>query len=88
MLQLPPAQTPLNQHSLMALENWLVELGAKKSLDYPCQWTWTKSEWSAKIFLKQDEITIVWEKNNQVSECFFPYGLTRADVEAAIMQGP
>ena len=39
MVALPPESTPLNQHSLPALEAWLQQLGAVRMDDNPCQWT-------------------------------------------------
>ena len=38
MAALPPESTPLNQHSLPALEAWLQQLGAVRMDDNPCQW--------------------------------------------------
>ena len=88
MLQLPPAQTPLNQHSLMALESWLSQLGAQKNSDDPCRWLWIRTQWSAEIYMKKEEINVLWKNKEQVSKCSLSYALTRADVEAVIIQGP
>ena len=88
MSSLPPAKTPLNQHSLLAIETWLDHLGAERSSDDRCKWLWLTSNWSAEISLKQEELRITWEQNGQQSQCGFPYGLPRSDVEAAIVAGP
>ena len=88
MSLLPLSQTPLNQHSLAALEYWLNELGAKKSQKDPCIWSWLMPKWSAEITLEQDELKIVWEQKGKLSQCSFSYGLTREDVQIAITEGP
>ena len=88
MLSIPPATTPLNQHSLGALEQWLSELGAQKSDEDPCLWNWELTNWSAKIEVGQDELRVTWIEGTQKSQFGFPYGLPRQDVEAALNQGP
>jgi hypothetical protein len=44
---MPPAETPLNQHSLQALELWLQQLGAQRLEDDPCGWLWKEQGWMA-----------------------------------------
>ena len=85
---LPPSQTPLNQHSLRALEYWLKSLGAEKSNHNPCLWTWIMPQWSAEIIIKQDELRVIWDKGETQSQFGFPYGLPRQDIEAALKHGP
>ena len=88
MSTLPPGQTPLNQHSLRALETWLTELGAVRSVEDPCLWVWQQPEWSSRIRLDQDDLLVIWSQNGLVSQRTFPYGLSRLDVEAAMRAGP
>ncbi len=88
MSLLPPASTPLNQHSLRALEEWLRSLGAEKSEDDPCVWLWQIRQCSAQIVMKQDELRVIWIKDDESSQLSFTYGLPRQDVEAALKQGP
>ncbi len=85
---LPPATTPLNQHSLGALESWLSALGATKSENDPCLWLWLLPQWSAEIELGQDELRVTWVEGIRKSQFGFPYGLPRQDIEAALRQGP
>ncbi len=85
---LPPAKTPLNQHSLGALELWLTSLGAKKKRDNPCLWTWIIPQGSAEIIIQQDELRIVWGEGEAKTQFGFPYGLPRQDVEEALKHGP
>ncbi len=88
MSTLPPAKTPLNQHSLGALELWLTNLGATKQKDNPCQWMWVMPQWSAEITVQKDELIVVWGEGETKSQFGFPYGLPREDVEAALQHGP
>ncbi len=93
MSKLPSSQTPLNQHSLGALELWLMNLGAERSNENQCLWRWILPQWSADIYIKEDELIVIWTKvdrdpGKQTSQLSFPYGLPRQDVEAALKQGP
>ncbi len=88
MAHLPPPNTPLNQHSLIALESWLHQLGAQRSADDITCWHWAATEWSAEIRMEQDELIVAWKQNDKISQCSFSYGLPRSDVEAAMSEGP
>ena len=88
MFSLPSSKTPLNQHSLLALEKWLQELGAQKSNEDPCLWIWVTPQWRAELRLGQDDLKVIWFKGEDKSEYSFPYGLARQDIENAIFQGP
>ncbi len=86
---LPPAKTPLNQHSLGAIEYWLSSLGAKKNDDNPCLWSWVIPQGSAQIKINEEDLIIIWvEGGDKKSQFSFPYGLSRQDVEAALQHGP
>ncbi|WP_269621815.1 DUF3143 domain-containing protein [Prochlorococcus marinus] len=85
---LPPAKTPLNQHSLGALEFWLRSLGAERTSENPCLWKWIMPQGAAEIMIKQDELMINWVEGETKSQFSFPYGLSRQDVEAALQHGP
>ena len=85
---LPPSTTPLNQHSLKALESWLMELGAEKSQTDPCLWNWVMPAWSAQIKIDIEQLRITWKKGDRNYQCSFPYGLSRKDVQIALFEGP
>jgi hypothetical protein len=88
MGELPAAQTPLYNHSLPVLEQWLRELGAVQQRAEPCVWDLHRPEWSARIELAVEELSVAWHADGQTRLRSFPYGLSRADAEAAILAGP
>ena len=90
MAALPPESTPLNQHSLPALEAWLQQLGAVRMDDNPCQWMLERSEWRALLLLEREDLKVIWHPGSleAMLQCSLPYGLSRADVEAGIQAGP
>tara|TARA_B100000700_G_C14739967_1_gene712533 strand:- start:107 stop:373 length:267 start_codon:yes stop_codon:yes gene_type:complete len=88
MAQLPSLKTPLNQHSLEALELWLKQLGATRSKSDPCLWHWIMPDWVAEIQMDYENLRIRWEKDGSKCECSFSYRLSREDVQSAIYEGP
>ena len=45
-------------------------------------------KWSAQIHIEKEELVVAWFKDGSTRKCGLPYGLSREDVEAAIIQGP
>lgn len=88
MSSLPPHQTPLYNHPLSAIEQWLSDLGASREPAAPCLWDLRRPSWNARIELEVEEIKVSWEHEGNVTVRLFPYGLSRADVESAILAGP
>ena len=88
MSSLPPLQTPLYNHPLPALEQWLSDLGASRDAAEPCLWDLKKPSWSARIELEVEELKVSWEHGGGITVRLFPYGLSRGDVESAILAGP
>jgi hypothetical protein len=88
MATLPPDRTPLYNHPLSALEAWLHELGARPEGHHAEGWDLHHPQWSARIVFGVEELTVTWHQDGRQSIRQFPYGLTRSDVEAAILAGP
>ncbi|MEI6031867.1 MAG: DUF3143 domain-containing protein [Synechococcaceae cyanobacterium ELA739] len=88
MPTLPPENTPLYHHPLPALEAWLRQLGARQQAARSAIWDLHRPQWSARIELGIEELEVSWHHDGQERVRHFPYGLTRADVEAAILIGP
>tara|TARA_B100000212_G_scaffold291810_1_gene233599 strand:- start:1055 stop:1312 length:258 start_codon:yes stop_codon:yes gene_type:complete len=83
-----PSETPINQYSLKSLELWLRKLGASPDNDDPSKWFLKFSNWEATINFEQEDLSIVWNCEGQITRRMFSYYINRADVENAIMQGP
>ncbi|QEY33100.1 DUF3143 domain-containing protein [Synechococcus sp. RSCCF101] len=88
MPDLPSSSTPLYHHSLPALEQWLERLGARRDPGNPCLWGLQRERWRATIELDVEDLRVEWRQGEQRNQRLFPYGLSRADVEAAIQAGP
>jgi hypothetical protein len=85
---LPDPSTPLVQHPLPQLEAWLRQLGARQRATHGCQWDLHQQHWSALLELEVEDLRVSWLEDGQQTVRQFPYGLPRADVEAAILAGP
>ncbi|MEB3308288.1 MAG: DUF3143 domain-containing protein [Cyanobacteriota bacterium] len=88
MPALPDPATPLYNHPLPALEAWLRSLGAVQRPGHPCLWDLQHDGWQAEIELEVEELAVRWTQSDQRSLRQFPYGLSRRDMEAAILAGP
>jgi hypothetical protein len=55
---------------------------------HSCLWDLELGGWSAQIELEVEELSIRWNAAEAPVERHFPYGFSRADVEAAILAGP
>lgn len=86
--QLPDPATPLVQHPLPLLEAWLQQLGARQRAAHCHQWDLHSQHWSALLELDVEDLRVSWLEDGQQTVRQFPYGLPRADVEAAILAGP
>ncbi len=82
------SNTPLNQYSLQSLELWLKDLGACKDVQDPSKWYLKKSNWDAIINFEQDDFSVIWNCNGNVTKRLFSYCIFMEDVESAILQGP
>ena len=87
-MQLPSAEIPLYSHPLPALEEWLRSSGFTRSEEDVCLWTLERPQWTAQLLLQSDGLVISWSQEGTSTERAFSYGLSRADVEAAILAGP
>jgi hypothetical protein len=85
---LPAPQTPLYHHPLPVLEAWLRGLGGRQRGHHSSQWDLHQPQWSALLELDAEELRVSWLQDGRQSVRQFPYGLSRADVEAAILAGP
>ena len=85
---LPSSDTPLYSHPLPALEQWLQTSGFQRSDADPCLWILERPQWTAELLLQSDGLVISWIADGRSTQRGFSYGLTRADLESAILAGP
>lgn len=87
----PSADTPLYNHPLPYLEQWLREQGCTQdSTELHC-WHLEQPNWKAEVCLEIEEITVRYlNATNDGRDILraFKYSLSRQDVEAAIFSGP
>jgi Protein of unknown function (DUF3143) len=90
-MTLPSADTPLYNHPLPEIEQWLSQHGCQQdSEDLHC-WLIQRSEWKAELCLEIDQLTIRYfdygEGARSVQRAF-KYSLSRQDLEDAVFSGP
>jgi Protein of unknown function (DUF3143) len=88
---LPSADTPLYNHPLPEIEQWLQELGCQQDRQNLNCWTVERSSWQAEICLDIEEITVCYlsagEGGTDIKRSF-KYSLSREDIESAVFSGP
>ncbi len=90
-MSLPEATTPLYNHPLPEIEQWLIDLGCAKDREQPHCWSVERSSWKADICLEIEEISVCYLRASEDGADInrsFRYSLSRKDVEAAIFSGP
>lgn len=87
----PSADTPLYNHPLPVIEQWLQRLGCQQDREQLHCWSLQTPNWEAQIALEVEELTVSYlnvEGSNRPITRSFPYSLSREDVEAAVLSGP
>ena len=85
---LPSSDTPLYGHPIPALEQWLLTTGFERDEGDPSSWHLHLAQWSAQLHLQADGLKVIWTRGEQATSRHFSYGLSRADMEAALLAGP
>lgn len=90
IMTLPPSDTPLYNHPLPQIEQWLSDLGCQQDKNYLHCWTVSRSTWKAEVCLEIEEITVRYLNVANTGDITraFKYSLSRQDVEAAVFSGP
>ncbi len=87
MMAMPPVTTPLYNHPLPCIEQWLGEQGCQRDPDDVEQWFCKQEQWSADLRLEE---TTIWVRytypDGNTKTLSFPYSLSRADLEQAIFE--
>jgi len=91
-MSLPKADTPLYNHTLPTIEDWLRDQGCDRDRDNLHCWYLDHSSWKAEICLETEELTVRYfdtadTSQNNLSRSF-KYSLSREDIEEAVFSGP
>lgn len=88
-MTLPPGTTPLYNHPLPTIEEWLIQQGCQQNeADLHC-WTIERPKWQAEICLDTEQITVrYFNVDGRDVVRSFKYSLSRNDVEDAVFSGP
>lgn len=91
MTYLPSADTPLYNHPLSSIEQWLSNLGCEQNKQEINCWFVQKSNWKAEICLDLEKLTVCYFKAGADGSDIhraFQYSLSRQDIEDAVFAGP
>lgn len=87
----PSADTPLYNHPLPAIEEWLKSQGCQQDQENLHCWHVQKLTWEADIWMEIDSLTVRYlgagEDGRDIQRAF-KYSLTRQDLNEAIFSGP
>jgi len=88
---LPDPQTPLYNHPLPQIEQWLVDLGCHQDSAILHLWHIERPYWKAEIWLDIEELSVVYvplDQSERDIQRTFKYSLSRQDIEDAVFSGP
>lgn len=90
-MALPSSDTPLYNHPLPDIENWLRSKGCQQDeADLHC-WHVKNSIWEAELCLDVDSLTVRYigaSEDGRDIQRSFKYSLSRIDLDAAVFSGP
>lgn len=90
-MSLPSANTPLYNHPLHEIEQWLRSQGCDQDRSNLHCWHIERLTWKAQLCLDIEELTVRYLKAGEDGRDIvrsFKYSLTREDVESAVFAGP
>lgn len=88
-MSLPSGDTPLYNHPLPQIEEWLTQQGCEQdSSDLHC-WSIERPTWQAELMLDVDQLVVRYlnVEGRDVMRSF-KYSLSRDDIEEAVFSGP
>jgi len=86
-----PANTPLYNHPLPQIEQWLKDQGCQQDENELHCWRLERADWEAQLWLDVEQITVRYMQagaNGQDIQRSFKYSLSREDIEQAVFSGP
>ncbi|MEM8830839.1 MAG: DUF3143 domain-containing protein [Cyanobacteria bacterium P01_G01_bin.19] len=91
-MSLPEANTPLYNHTLPTIEEWLRAKGCNRDGENIHCWHLSNTAWKAEICLETEELTVRYFDTEDTSQNnlsrSFKYSLSREDIEDAVFSGP
>jgi hypothetical protein len=90
-MTLLPSNTPLYNHPLPEIEQWLLNLGCQQDRENLHCWTVERPTWKAELCLDIEELVVRYLDVGEIGSDLkrsFKYSLSRQDVEAAVFSGP
>ncbi|CAC5343067.1 MULTISPECIES: DUF3143 domain-containing protein [Planktothrix] len=90
-MTLPSSETPLYNHPLPDIEEWLRSHGGEQDQKELHYWRIGNPNWTADLWLEIDQITVRYigaATNGQDIQRSFKYSLSRQDLESTIFGGP
>jgi hypothetical protein len=95
MSLLPTEDTPLYNHPLPEIEQWLSSMGCEQDDSELHCWRITRSDWQAELCLDVEELTVRYHPANTSDPAgdrgiyrTFKYSLSRQDIQNAVFAGP
>jgi hypothetical protein len=77
-----PPDTPLYNHPLPQIEQWLKEQGCQQDETQRHCWRVQRPSWQAELWLDVEQIIVRYIQRS------FKYSLSREDIEQAVFSGP
>ena len=90
-MSLPSADTPLYNHPLPNIEQWLRNQGCQQDREQLHCWRIERSAWKAELSLDVDQLTVRYFQAGEAGQDIqraFKYSLSRQDIEQAVFAGP
>jgi Protein of unknown function (DUF3143) len=90
-ITLPPSDTPIYNHPLPQIEQWLANLGCEQDRTDLHLWRVEYPNWQAEIWLDIEELNVRYLRageDGQDIKRSFKYSLSRKDMEAVVFAGP
>lgn len=90
-MTLPPANTPLYNHPLPNIEQWLTNQGCQQDREELHCWYIQRPNWEAELYLDVDQLTVRYLRAGEEGQDIqrsFKYSLSRKDIEQAVFAGP
>jgi hypothetical protein len=90
-MTLPPSDTPLYNHPLPDIEQWLTSHGCQRDHNDVHRWHVKKQDWAADICMEIDCLIVRYlhaGADGKDIQRSFKYSLSRKDLDDAIFSGP